>query len=148
MTSNYHFVTNWRVRGELEQVASILNNPVELPRWWPSVYISVSKFAEDRYDLHTRGWLPYTLRWRMRRIADRFPHGFIIEATGDFEGSGEWTLRQDGEFVDLFYDWKIRAEKPLLRALSFLLRPAFAANHRWAMRQGEICLQRELDKHR
>lgn len=73
----------------------------------------------------------------MRRTGDRFPHSFSIEATGDFEGTGEWRLRQDGEFVDLTYDWKVPAEKPLLRALSFVLKPIFAANHRWAMRQGE-----------
>jgi hypothetical protein len=42
------------------------------------------------------------------------------------------------------YDWKIRAEKPLLRSFSFLLKPIFAANHRWAMARGEGSLRLEL----
>ena len=46
--------------------------------------------------------------------------------------------------VNLTYDWKIRADKPLLRYLSFLLKPIFAANHRWAMTKGEKSLKLEL----
>jgi len=30
-------------------------------------------------------------------------------------------------------DWRIRAEKPLLRYRSFLVKPVFGANHRWVM---------------
>jgi len=36
------------------------------------------------------------------------------------------------------------ADKPLLKSLSFLMKPIFAANHHWAMRQGEESLQLEL----
>jgi hypothetical protein len=50
--------------------------------------------------------------------------------------------------VDITYDWRIQAEKPLLRNLSFLLRPAFEANHRWAMAQGEESLRLELARRR
>ena len=34
-------------------------------------------------ELHTKGWLPYTLRWRFRVTEDRKPHGFSLEAWGD-----------------------------------------------------------------
>src|SRR6185295_9030162 len=60
----------------------------------------------------------------------------------------EWTFRQDGSFVDITYDWRLRAEKPLLRNLSFLMRPLFEANHRWAMAQGEESLRLELARRR
>jgi hypothetical protein len=46
------------------------------------------------------------------------------------------------------YDWVVRAEKPLLRALSPLFRPLLAANHRWAMRKGEESLALELARRR
>jgi hypothetical protein len=59
-----------------------------------------------------------------------------------------WTFRQDGPFVDIEYDWRIRAEKPLLRSLSFLLKPIFEANHRWAMARGEESLRLELARRR
>jgi hypothetical protein len=55
-----------------------------------------------------------------------------------------WTFEQDGPFVNIIYDWKISANKPLLNALSFLLKPVFSANHRWAMARGEESLRLEI----
>ena len=69
-------------------------------------------------------------------------------ASGDFDGRGVWTFEQDGAFVDITYDWRLSAEKPLLRNLSFLLKPLFEANHRWAMAQGEESLKLELARRR
>ena len=46
------------------------------------------------------------------------------------------------------YDWRISATKPLLRRLSWLLRPAFSANHHWAMKRGEESLRLELRRRR
>lgn len=34
--------------------------------------------------------------------------------------------------VDITYEWHIRAEKPFLKLFSPILKPIFAANHRWA----------------
>jgi hypothetical protein len=39
--------------------------------------------------LHTTGWLPYTLDWRFRVVESDYPHGFALEARGDFVGRGE-----------------------------------------------------------
>ena len=145
MSANeYYFVTHWRVEGTAAEVFEILDNPVDLVRWWPSVYLDVKEVEPKVYELHTKGWLPYTLRWRLRHIEARPPTGLSLQAWGDFEGSGVWTFRQDGAFVDITYDWRIKAEKPLLRYLSFWLKPIFSANHRWAMAQGERALREEL----
>jgi len=94
--------------------------------------------------LYTKGWLPYTLRWQFRVTESRYPYGFSLEAWGDFNGRGIWTFEQDGKSVNIIYDWKIRADKRLLSALSFLFKPIFAANHRWAMERGEQSLKLEL----
>jgi hypothetical protein len=72
------------------------------------------------------------------------PSGFSLQAWGDFVGTGIWHLDQEGAWVTITFEWRIRAEKPLLRSLSFLLKPLFAANHRWAMARGMEGLQREL----
>lgn len=152
MSANeYHFITHWRVPGTVEEVADILADVPDLARWWPSVYLDVQELKPGdeegigkEVSLYTKGWLPYTLRWHFRVTESNFPHGFALEAWGDFNGCGEWTLRQDGNWVDVTYDWRLRAEKPLLRRLSFLLRPIFEANHRWAMARGEKSLRLEL----
>lgn len=94
-------------------------------------------------ELFTKGWLPYTLRWRFRVTESRAPYGFTLEAWGDFVGRGVWTFVQEGAYVVIIYDWKIIAEKPVLKRLSFLLKPIFAANHRWAMARGEESLKLE-----
>jgi hypothetical protein len=92
--------------------------------------------------------LPYTIAWEFEVVESRYPFGMTIEASGDFVGRGVWTFDQDGEYVNVTYDWRIRGEKPLFRFLTPVLRPAFAANHRWAMAQGEESLNLELARRR
>ncbi len=147
----YHFVTHWRVEGTVEEVFEVLDDATDLVRWWPSVYLQVEQRKPGDADgvgkevrLHTRGWLPYTLIWQFRVVEVRKPYGWTLEAWGDFVGRGVWTFEQDGPWVEVTYDWRVRADKPLLRYLSFLLKPVFAANHRWAMKQGLESLRREL----
>jgi hypothetical protein len=149
--NDYHFVTHWRVKGALEEVFNIMSNTLEYPRWCPSVYLSVKQIHPGGADhigrvmqLRTKGRLPYTLRWFSRLADANRPYGFSIEATGDFQGRGVWTFARDGKHVKMTYDWRIRAEKPLLKYLSFLLKPVFSANHRWAMVRGEEALKAEL----
>ena len=151
----YQFFTRWRFRGTAQEVSDILEDVESLPRWWPSVYLDVKVLDPGRegglgrrVELHTRGRLPYTLRWAFRVVERRPPEGFVLEADGDFVGRGEWVLHQDGDEVDVSYDWRIRADKPLLRRLSFLLKPLFSWNHRWAMKQGESSLRAELARRR
>jgi hypothetical protein len=153
--NEYQFLSRWRVEGTCGEVADIIGDPLALPRWWPSVYLQVDEIRPPdargvgrRVRLRTKGWLPYTLGWEFEVIESRYPHGFTLIATGDFEGTGVWTFAQDGGSVDATYDWRISAEKPLLKRLSFLLKPIFEANHRWAMAQGEQSLKLELARRR
>jgi len=155
MSNQYAFVTRWRIEGTCGEVADILGDPLDLPRWWPSVYLGVEEVRPPdaaglgrRVRLHTKGWLPYTLTWEFEIIESRYPHGSTLVASGDFDGRGVWTFVQDGAFVDVIYDWRLSAEKPLLRNFSFALKPLFEANHRWAMAQGEESLRLELARRR
>ena len=50
--------------------------------------------------------------------------------------------------VNITYDWRVMADKPLLRRLSFLLKPLFSANHGWAMARGEESLKLEMARRR
>lgn len=155
MSSNdYHFITHWQVESTIAEVASILGDATDLVRWWPSVYLDVTLLepgAENGLGkvvgLYTKGWLPYTLRWQFR-VTEVRDDGFTLVASGDFDGRGIWTFTQRGSFVDITYDWKIKAEKPLLRYFSFIMKPLFSANHRWAMDQGERSLKIELARRR
>ncbi len=159
----YHIVTTWRVPGTVEEVAAVLGDVEALPRWWPSVYLD----AEEREPgdaqgvgkvvaLRTKGWLPYTLAWEFR-VTEVDPGTgsggrVVLEPRGDFTGRGEWALWQEGTAAAPVavarYDWDVVARKPLIRALTPLLRPLLAANHDWAMRRGEESLRLELARRR
>jgi hypothetical protein len=154
MASNdYHFITQWRVQSTIEEVMLVLADATDLVRWWPSVYLDVKELehGDERgvgkvVSLFTKGWLPYTLRWQFRVTESNPPHSFTLVAAGDFVGRGIWTFAQDGAWANIGYDWKISAEKGVLKYFSFIMKPLFAANHRWAMARGEESLQLELQR--
>jgi len=154
-SADYQFVTTWKVTAACEEVYRILEDVDHLAQWWPSVYLDVKVLEKGqpggvgkRVSLYTKGWLPYALRWTFRVTEAEFPGGFALEASGDFVGRGVWRFRQEGETCVVTYDWNISAEKPLLKKLTFLLRPVFSANHEWAMRRGLESLQLELRRRR
>jgi hypothetical protein len=151
LSNHYHFITRWRVRGTAEEVYDLISAPMDYPRWWPSVYLQTEEIAHGdergigrRVRLHTKGWLPYTLRWESCSTESSRPNRLAIRAIGDFDGRGIWSLEQDGEWANIVFDWELTADKPLLRWLSFLLKPVFSANHRWAMARGLESLKLEL----
>jgi uncharacterized protein YndB with AHSA1/START domain len=153
--NDYHFISHWTAPGATcDEVFAVISDVEALPQWWPSVYLRVTPLARtaeaigQEYDMYTKGWLPYTLRWRMTIATVTPPHVSRILASGDFVGRGIWTFTQTEEGVDITFDWKLQAEKPMLKWLSPLLKPAFAANHAWAMQQGQISLLRELARRR
>lgn len=154
--NEYRFVTRWRLEAPREEVFSILTDSKSLARWWPSVYRRVDQIAPPRGDdgvgkeLHllTQGWLPYRLRWGLRVIEYDPPSRLAFEASGDFVGSGRWTLADQGDATVVEYEWNVQANKPILRSLSPVLRPVFALNHRWAMARGLESIELEIERRR
>ena len=154
----YHFVTTWQIAATPEEISEVLGDAEGLARWWPSVYLEVRVLEPGDgnglgkvVDLWTKGFLPYTLRWRFKVTESDPPTGFRLDADGDFVGRGIWTLRAElgegepgGPLTSVVYDWLIVAEKGILRRLSPVMKPIFAANHRWAMANGERSLRLEL----
>lgn len=155
MSNTYHFVTNWRVKARTEEVYDIISQPTEFPRWWPSVYLEAKEMVSGtlagvgrRVQFHSRGWLPYTLHWEAVTADAVAPRRIVIEAAGDFNGRGVWTFVQDGLYTNITYEWDVTAEKAMIRYLSPAMHKAFEANHKWAMKQGEISLRQELIRYR
>ena len=157
--NDYHFLTVWHVGATPEEISEVLGDAADLARWWPSVYLEVRVVAPGDpstglgrvVGLHTKGWLPYTLRWQFTVTESVPPTGFRVDASGDFVGRGVWTLVAEraadapgGPLTTVTYDWRIAAEKGILRRLSLVMKPVFSANHRWAMARGEESLRLEL----
>ena len=148
----YHFTTRWEVKASCGEVYRILEDVESLVDWWPSVYLDVQVLEKGQpggvgkvVALLTKGWLPYTLHWQFEVTETQFPKRLALVAKGDFVGTGVWTLCPlSCNRTEVIYDWRVAAEKPLLKKLSWLLRPVFAANHRWAMRMGEKSLKEKI----
>lgn len=147
----YEIVSRWRVPGSIEQVFDVLTDAPSLPAWWPEAYSEVRELAPGdargigrMAEIVTRGFLPYSIRWRIEATEIRRPDLIRVRASGDLSGVGEWRLAEDGRDVVLAYDWRVRVEKPWMRRIEALLKPAFVINHNHVMRRGEKGLRAEL----
>ena len=56
-----------------------------------------------------------------------------VDVTGDLRGRGVWTLRPLARGTHVRFDWHVYADRPLLRTLTPVLRPALRWNHAWAI---------------
>ena len=153
--AEYRFVNRWRVPATLEEVAAIIQDPAAFRHWWPAAWLDYTPVADGdenqigaRFGYRVKGWLPYSLNLEFTVTERDAPHSFAVTSTGDLVGVGRWTLSQDGPVVDVEYDWRVRAERPLIRRLSPFVKPIFRSNHFWVMRQGAYSMMYELLRRR
>jgi hypothetical protein len=92
----------------------------------------VGRVARERF----KGRLPYELSTQSEIIRLEPPREFEVEVVGDLSGRGVWTLSPlpDGR-VHVRFDWRVDADRLLLRALRPVLRPLFRWNHGWAIKR-------------
>jgi len=148
---SFRIPTTWHVQGRVEDVAAILSEPEDFPRWWGDVYLSVATIDQgdsqgigQTVAVYSKGWLPYRLRWQGKLLESHMPTSWTVEASGDLVGRGIWTLTQQGDAVAVDYDWSVSSDRLLFRVLAPMLRWVMVSNHRWAMARGEKGLQLEL----
>lgn len=127
------------------KVYEILKDGRRYSSWWPAYEVS-EEITHGRVRSIVRARLPYTLTFTTEVIEEKPPHEFSIRAAGELAGTGRWVLRQDGEETRIVFYWDVRADKPLIRWLSPLLKPLFRWNHDWVMKVGERGLQEEITR--
>ena len=93
------------------------------PAWWKPVYIDVTHDGE--YTLqHFKGRLPYHLHTRTRTTHSERPHRLQGETDGDLRGTGIWTLTENADgSTHVRFDWRVHADRRLLKLLTPILRP-------------------------
>jgi quercetin dioxygenase-like cupin family protein/uncharacterized protein YndB with AHSA1/START domain len=133
----YVFVDEWDVAAPPEAVFDALADARSYPEWWRPVYIDVD--ADGQAELgkvsrqHFKGRLPYHLHTSSRIVRLEPPRVVAAEVDGDLRGYGEWTLTPTERGTHVRFDWRVYADRRLLRVLTPLLRPAFRWNHNWAI---------------
>ena len=78
--------------------------------------------------------LPYTLETRSTIVQMDRPVIFEIDVVGDLRGHGRWTLTPRDGMVHVRFDWRVFADRALLRYLTPVLRPVFRWKHNQAIR--------------
>jgi mannose-6-phosphate isomerase-like protein (cupin superfamily)/uncharacterized protein YndB with AHSA1/START domain len=133
----YAFVDEWDVAAPPEATFEALADARTYPEWWRPVYLGVDAQGPPAVGKvsrqHFKGRLPYHLRTRSRIVELEPPRVVAAEVDGDLRGRGVWTLTPIPAGTHVRFDWRVHADRPLLRLLTPLLRPALRWNHAWAI---------------
>jgi mannose-6-phosphate isomerase-like protein (cupin superfamily)/uncharacterized protein YndB with AHSA1/START domain len=133
----YLFVDEWDVAAPREDVFAALADARTYPQWWRPVYIDVDADGEPALGKvsrqHFKGRLPYHLHTRSTIVRLDPPHVVEGDVDGDLRGRGTWTLTEIPRGTHVRFDWRVHADRRLLRVLTPILRPAFRWNHDWAI---------------
>ena len=133
----YAFVDEWDVAAPAPAVFTALADARTYPDWWRPVYLGVEADGPPAIGTmshqHFKGRLPYHLRTRSR-ITRLVPERLVeAEVDGDLRGRGVWTVTPTDGGSHVRFEWTVHADRPLLRALTPLMRPVLRANHAWAI---------------
>ena len=133
----YVFVDEWDVDAPPAAVFDALADARTYPEWWRPVYLDVETDGPPELGRisrqHFKGRLPYHLRTTSRITRYEPPHAIAADVEGDLRGTGLWTLTPRDGGTHVRFDWRVLADRPLLRALTPLLRPLLRWNHAWAI---------------
>jgi uncharacterized protein YndB with AHSA1/START domain len=139
VAAEYAFLDEWDVAAPQEDVFRALADAGTYPQWWRPVYIDVETDGPPELgrvsQQHFKGRLPYTLRTRSEIVRYEPPNEFEVSVVGDLTGKGVWTLRPRDGKVHVRFDWRVIADRPMLRYLTPLLRPLFRWNHNWSVKR-------------
>ncbi|QKC96515.1 SRPBCC family protein [Mesorhizobium sp. NZP2298] len=150
MPSNvFRFDESWHIpEGTLRQVRDVLSDAELLPLWWGEDYKEVVPLdakgkasVGSRARARARGALPYELNFIIE-AAELAPGLVVVKTFGDFDGLWRAELSPSGAGTHVQLTWQVTVERPILKFLPPLLRPAFAWNHRWTTPRGEAGLRR------
>jgi uncharacterized protein YndB with AHSA1/START domain len=141
--AEYRFLTTWILDAERERVWDAIYESERWPEWWRGV-LRADTLAEGDDDggvghLARYVWkskLPYELAFEMRTTRVERPRLLEGEAEGELAGVGRWRLYEEDGSTAVVYEWNVRTTRPWMNLLTPILRPVFAWNHDYVMRNG------------
>jgi uncharacterized protein YndB with AHSA1/START domain len=138
----YSFVTVWYVEAPIDAVWEAIYDVEAYPRWWKAV-LSVEEVERGGADgigkVDRFVWkapLGYRLRFSLRVDTVERPRRLGGAATGELEGTGYWTLREENGVTRVQYDWRVRTNRAFMNLLAPIARPVFRSSHNAVMSEG------------
>lgn len=148
-TNEYYFLDEWFIPHPIDQVWPYIADNLAYPQWWGEVYDRITPLNDlppdsvgAKAEVQAHGRLPYRIHFVAEITQVEAPHRLGLKAEGDLTGSGLWTLKPVEGGTAVSFEWIVRADKPVIRLFSPILKPIFAWNHRWTMKKGEAALKR------
>jgi hypothetical protein len=140
MAAAYRFLDQWVVPYPIERVYAAVGEPVLYPSWWPGFVEATGDSGPpapgNKVSVVARSYLPYKLRFTLETTEVGAPIRIKSVLSGDFDGSGEWHLREEGGNTIAELDWRPIVNKAFVKQLTPVLRPLFRSNHNWTMKRG------------
>jgi uncharacterized protein YndB with AHSA1/START domain len=142
MPPAYRFLDRWLLPAQIDRVYEVIGDPLGYERWWTDFVIRASGDPGEprpgkRNELLVKAYLPYKVNFGLEVLEAERPRRIFSRLSKDFDGTGEWTLRETAEGTEATLDWRPSVNHALIRYLTPVLRPLFRSNHTWAMRRGE-----------
>jgi uncharacterized protein YndB with AHSA1/START domain len=138
VAGEYVFIDEWNVDAPQERVFDALADARTYPYWWTPIYREVEADGPPEVGRESRqkfkANLPYTLSTVSTIVQMARPDRFEVDVVGDLRGHGIWTLTPRDGKVHVHFDWRVYADRTLLRVLTPVLRPLFRWNHNVAIK--------------
>lgn len=148
--AQYSFVSVWQYAAPVEQIWPILSDMDNWPTWWRGVQ-RVELLEPAGVDglgalrrLTWRSQLPYDLVFDSRVVRSVPEQELAGEVSGELQGTGVWTLQQNGDITRMQYNWNVSTTKAWMNALTPIARPFFSWNHDVVMGWGGEGLAKRL----
>ncbi|HEY7735659.1 MAG TPA: SRPBCC family protein [Candidatus Limnocylindrales bacterium] len=141
--ASYSFVTVWQLDAPIGRVYDAIRDSLAWPSWWRAVTAVEELDPGDpvsgvgsvrRYTF--KGALPYSLAFDLRVERVEAPGVLAGRASGELEGTGVWTLTQEGSTTIARYDWNVSTTRWWMNLLAPLAAPIFRRNHDFVMSSG------------
>ncbi len=148
--AHYSFTTIWKLDAPIASVWSQIHNVELWPQWWKGVRDvklmrhGLENGLENEYEITFKSVLPYTLVLRSKVVRVVFLRLMEGKATGELEGTGIWTLSEQGGITTVQYEWNVKTTRWWMNAIAPIARPIFVWNHNQLMKQGSHGLASQL----
>ncbi|MFT4305354.1 MAG: hypothetical protein QM604_00525 [Microbacterium sp.] len=155
MSAAYRFRTVWRLPADPRRCwAELLRvlEPADTAAPWRGVRIASEHVkaagpeAGDRVTMWVRSPLGFGLRADLVLTEVTPGVRLCARSAGDLRGAGRVELYRSGRGTAAVVRWEVSPQKPWMRRLPQLTRPAFVAAHALVMRRGRRALRRRLTR--
>jgi uncharacterized protein YndB with AHSA1/START domain len=107
----YRFLDRWAIDASIERVYEVIGDALGYERWWTDFVLRASggeglPRPRKRNELLVKAYLPYKVNFGFEVIEAERPTRILSRLSKDFDGTGEWTLRETGGMTEAMLDWR------------------------------------------